>query len=1056
MALLAGKGQRRMQIIMVCLLIALPALPLPLNEVHAKKPVQADSLAFRPVSGVPVADVWPQFQPDLLTVMAVLLVLALLVIALALGWIRLKRLDGIIKRSAVVAMSWRNEPGWPVSYVSANITLFGYKPQQLQSGELSYGRLIHPDDLERIGRDLASHLANGPDDYRQVYRLRHGDGHWIWIDGRTWLTRNSQGKVTRINGVLRDATAEHQAEQRLEHSRHLLQYIIEHMHGAVAVHDLDMNYVYVSQKYLDMFSVKEADIIGKNHYEVFPELPQKLRDVHQRVLQGEVLAADDDPFYHPDGSMDWTRWECRPWFSADGTIGGLIVYTEITTERKETELKLKQHAEALARNNARLELLATVFKAAREGIIITDATGRIEEVNAAFERMTGYQRDEVVGKNPRMLRSGRHGKGFFRLIWKQLIKHGYWSGEIWNRRKNGEIYPQSTSITALQGSGNQVDRYVALFSDVSEQKLHEQQLQYIAQYDALTGLPNRQLMTERLHHAMARCDELGQSMAVVYLDLDAFKDINEALGQQAGDRLLCELSQRLKANLHHDDSVARIGGDELAVLLANLDSETAAIPRLDELLEMTQSVFAHEGREIQLSASLGVTFYPQPEPIEADQLLRQADQAMYQAKLAGKSRYCLFNMAEDLATRGMHETLHRIRRGLENDEFILFFQPKVNMRSGEVLGAEALIRWQHPERGLLSPAQFLPLVEQDDLALEMGQWVIEQALSQLEAWQAAGYRLAVSVNIFGRQLQHEDFVADLQDTLVRYPLLEPGQLEIEVLETSALEDMDRVSVVIEDCAEMGVRCALDDFGTGYSSLTYLKRLPASILKVDQSFVRDMLEDPDDLAIVTGILGLARSFQRESVAEGVETLAHGEILLDLDCELAQGYGIARPMPAEDFLPWMKGWQPGPTWRGRRPRQLEERDLITCMVEHRSWIAALARHVESGAPHPELNVSECRFGRWLNEQFAGPHASSEALQEIDQLHQYLHEKAESVIRDRAARKSKDAERGMEAVYRLRDELLQRLQVLDLDGYSDDCSRNRNDASDTTDQNQRRDQD
>ncbi len=800
------------------------------------------------------------------------------------------------------------------------------------------------------------------------------------------------------------------------------------------MHDCNMNYVYVSQSYLELHGRAGQNVIGRHHYDVFPDLPQRLRDAHARVLQGEVISEDESQFVQFDGSIAWARWDCLPWFDADGGIGGLIVYIEDITERKQAELEIRQRSDALAKSNARLELLATVFTSAREGIIITDPNGEIAEVNDAFVRITGYQRDEVVGKNPRILRSGRHTKGFFRLMWKQLTHQGYWSGELWNRRKNGEVYPQSTTINAVHESDGRISRYVALFSDVSEQKQHEQQLEYVAQYDALTGLPNRKLLTERLHHAMARCDEYQQSMAVVYMDLDSFKDINQTFGHEAGDRLLRELSQRLKANLHEDDSLARIGGDELAVLLANLDSETAALPRLDQLLELTGSVFSHEGSDIQFSASLGVTFYPQPEPVEADQLLRQADQVMYQAKVAGKNRYCLFNMAEDLATRDMHETLHRIRCGLEQDEFTLFFQPKVNMRTGEVLGAEALIRWQHPDRGLLSPAQFLPLVEQDDLALELGQWVIEEALRQLDAWQTAGHHLVVSVNISGRQLQDEGFVADLQDTLARYPSLEPGQLEIEVLETSALEDVDRVSAVIKDCAEMGVQCALDDFGTGYSSLTYLKRLPASVLKIDQSFVRDMLEDPDDLAIVSGILGLARSFQRVSVAEGVETVSHGEILLDLGCELAQGYGIARPMPAEDFLPWMECWQPGPTWKHRRLCLPEARDLIFGMVEHRAWVAALVKHFESGTPFPELDVNQCRFGRWLDKRLADPNAETEALQEIDQLHQALHDKAAAITGDGGVRSAEPDQHELEAIYRLRDNLLQRLQALEPDYFSD----------------------
>ena len=315
---------------------------------------------------------------------------------------------------------------------------------------------------------------------------------------------------------------------------------------------------------------------------------------------------------------------------------------------------------------------------------------------------------------------------------------------------------------------------------------------------------------------------------------------------------------------------------------------------------------------LQVSASLGITFYPQAQDIEADQLLRQADQAMYQAKVAGKNRYQLFDAAKDNNLRCHHESLKRIRSALEQGEFVLYYQPKVNMRSGKVIGAEALIRWQHPQRGLLAPAEFLPVIEDHPLAVDVGEWVISTALHQIRQWQAAGFELPVSVNIGARQLQQHDFVERLQALLKAHPQVSPSQLEIEVLETSALEDVTQVSQVIKECATMGVRFALDDFGTGYSSLTYLKRLRVATLKIDQSFVRDMLDNPDDLAILKGVIDLATTFKREVIAEGVETIAHGTALLHLGCELAQGYGIARPMPADRFPDWTANWQPDAAW------------------------------------------------------------------------------------------------------------------------------------------------
>lgn len=315
---------------------------------------------------------------------------------------------------------------------------------------------------------------------------------------------------------------------------------------------------------------------------------------------------------------------------------------------------------------------------------------------------------------------------------------------------------------------------------------------------------------------------------------------------------------------------------------------------------------------VQVSASIGITFYPQKQDIDADQLLRQADQAMYQAKVAGKNRYHLFDAEQDSSLRGHHESLERIRLALAQGEFLLHYQPKVNMRTGQVIGAEALIRWQHPEKGLLPPALFLPVIEDHPLAVEVGEWVIDTALVQMERWHILGLDVPVSVNVGARQLQEADFVERLQGILAKHPQIKPSCLELEVLETSALADMAQASQVIQDCAELGVRFALDDFGTGYSSLTYLKKLRVKQIKIDQTFVRNMLEDPDDLAILVGVIGLAEAFNHEVIAEGVETIEHGTALLKLGCGLAQGYGIARPMPAADMPAWAAVWRPDAAW------------------------------------------------------------------------------------------------------------------------------------------------
>ncbi len=456
-------------------------------------------------------------------------------------------------------------------------------------------------------------------------------------------------------------------------------------------------------------------------------------------------------------------------------------------------------------------------------------------------------------------------------------------------------------------------RMIGTNSDIATRKEHERTLEHIAHFDALTNLANRMLLADRLQQAMVQAQRRQQQLAVVYLDLDGFKPINDRYGHQVGDQVLITLAARMKDALREGDTLARLGGDEFVAVLIDLDDASGSIPLLARLLAAAAQPLSVKDLNLQVSASLGVTFYPQKQDLDADQLLRQADQAMYQAKLAGKNRYHVFDAEQDSHLRLQHESLERIRQALNNGEFVLHYQPKVNMRSGTVVGAEALIRWQHPEKGLLAPGLFLPVIENHPLAVDLGEWVISTALVQMERWRAAGLDLPVSINIGARQLQQGNFVTRLRSILAAHPHMRPDWLELEVLETSALADMAQVSQVIDDCMQFGVKFALDDFGTGYSSLIYLKRLHVTALKIDQSFVRDMLDDPDDLAILQGVIGLAAAFKRQVIAEGVETVAHGTVLLQLGCELAQGYGIARPMPADRLPDWVVNWPSDAAWR-----------------------------------------------------------------------------------------------------------------------------------------------
>ena len=647
------------------------------------------------------------------------------------------------------------------------------------------------------------------------------------------------------------------------------------------------------------------------------EIGTELKEWSSRVLPEDMPRVMEDLQSHFDGQTDaYTnehRLRCKDgsykWIFDRGMVIArdaagkplrvVGVHTDISG-RKQSEEKLK--------------FAASVFTHARESIAITDAAGVIVDVNQTFTQTTGYSREESIGKNPRFLQSGRQSPQFYADMWQTLLKEGYWSGELWNRHKNGEVYAEMKTISAVRDEHGNTTHYVALGIDTTLMNEHQCQLERIAHYDLLTNLPNRSLLSDRLSQAMLQCSRHKQSLAVVLLDLDGFKAVNDVYGHDVGDEVLIALSVRMKEALRESDTLARIGGDEFGFVLADLARVEDCEPVLERLLLAASEPVTIGNVVLTVSASIGVTLYPQ-DSVDADQLMRHADQAMYMAKQSGKNRYHLFDIAQDEAVKVQRESLEAIRSALDTHQFVLYYQPKVNMKTGTVTGVEALIRWQHPERGLLNPIEFLPAIENNPMSIEMGEWVIDTALTQISLWQKMGLNKPIytSVNIAAVQLQQPDFPKKLASLLAAHPDVKPHYLELEVLETSALDDVQHVSEIMHACMALGVQFSLDDFGTGYSSLTYLRRLPAELIKIDQSFVRDMLDDTDDLAIVESVVALAKSFKRDVIAEGVETIEHGTALLQLGCELAQGYGIARPMPASDVLAWISDWKPDVSWR-----------------------------------------------------------------------------------------------------------------------------------------------
>jgi len=770
---------------------------------------------------------------------------------------------------------------------------------ELGNSARDWKKRIHPEDLANVMTAMPSFIQGGKGTVEIEFRMLRDDGSILWVMARCRVVeRDTHGKPLRVIGTTSDISARKAAKAALQESERRYRTVVEYTREAIAVHQGGAIVFVNPAAILMMGATSPEELIGMPALDFLH--PDYRRIVKERwvshVAEGQAMPLIEEKFIRKDGVVIDVEVQGAP-IQFMGAPAVQVAMRDIT-ERKAAESKLR--------------LAASVFNNARESLMITDAQGTIIDVNDAFCIITGYDREEAIGKNPRFLGSGRQDPDFYACMWRSLEAQGYWSGEVWNRRKSGEFYAEMLTISAVRDSSGKTKQYVGLASDITSLKAHQRQLEHIAHFDALTGLPNRVLFAIRLDQEMARAKRHGQHLAIAFLDLDGFKGINDQHGHSTGDHMLVILSQRMKSALTDRDTLARLGGDEFVVVITGLDEAATCTPLLAPLLAAAAQPI-HVGESVlQVSASAGITFFPQRDEVNADQLLRQADQAMYQAKLAGKNRFHLFDAEHYSTMRGHHASLDRIRKALSHQELVLHYQPKVNMRTGEVVGAEALIRWQDPERGLVSPAEFLPAIENDALSIQVGEWVIAQALRQIAAWNSGGLRIAVSVNVGAHHLQQDDFVDRLRALLAQFPTVAAGSLNLEVLETSALEDIDKASAVIEACAEMGVTFALDDFGTGYSSLTYLKRLHVKQLKIDQSFVRDMLVDADDLAILKGVIGLAAAFKREVIAEGVESEAHGRLLMELGCDYAQGYAISKPMPPDRFSEWMFEWLEKPAW------------------------------------------------------------------------------------------------------------------------------------------------
>ncbi|MDY0835490.1 phosphodiesterase DibA [Pseudomonas sp. SED1] len=561
----------------------------------------------------------------------------------------------------------------------------------------------------------------------------------------------------------------------------------------------------------------------------------------------------------------------------------------------------------LRENRERLRQAAAVFDCTREGVLVTDAKGLIVHVNRAFIEITGYQCEDVMGHQPSLFKSGRHSASFYQAMFQTLERDGEWSGEIWNRRKSGEIYPQWQTIRVIRDDQGQVSHYVAVFSDISAIKHSEHELAHLAHHDPLTDLPNRLLFTDRAEQALASAQAHKRGCALLLLDLDHFKIINDSLGHNVGDQLLKTVGERLQSLFGPGVTLARLGGDEFAVLAESCPQLVQAAALAQRILDAMKEPFIFDGHQLFISASIGISLFP-GDALSAEQLLRNADSALFKAKSAGRESYALYT--EELTAHAQHrvEMAGELRRALEQQELRVYYQPVHELQNSRLIGVEALVRWQHPERGLVPPGEFIPIAERTGLIADIDAWVMDQACRQMCQWLADGAPLTflavnVSSRLFARRELYDQVAKVLHDTG-----LDPAFLELEVTESAVMEDPEVALEQMHRLRELGLRLAIDDFGTGYSSLLRLKRLPVQKLKIDQGFVAGLPWDEDDAAIVRVVIALAQSMGMQVHAEGIEQVDQARFLLEQQCDLGQGYWFGRPMPASEL-----DWTTAPTIR-----------------------------------------------------------------------------------------------------------------------------------------------
>ncbi|AOT72151.1 EAL and GGDEF domain-containing protein [Geosporobacter ferrireducens] len=790
---------------------------------------------------------------------------------------------GDFDKGPITVLKWKPGKTKTIAYISPNMMQYGYRSEDIIQERITFCSIIHPDDLDRVQRNQQQFMLSNQDYLQQEYRICTAAGEIRWIHSLTVIVKEKDESTCHCEEYLVDITARKNAEIALKEAEAKYRSIVDGSFVGIYIIQNGL-FSYVNVQMADIFGYTKEEMLFKAVREIVsPEDYGLVWENIRKRIEGEIESIQYQfKGVKKDKSIIYIK-----------VLGSKILYkgspAVIGTLIDITESK---------RNDEQLRMAAKVFENTIEGVVVTDIEGTIQWVNPAFSKITGYSESEAIGKNPRILKSQRHDDKFYREMWKDLKRKGQWQGEIWNRRKNGETYPEWLTISAIKDESGKTIQYVSVFNDITERIKREEHIKYQAYHDALTGLPNRSLLYDRLSIAIAHAHRSGKMIAVMMLDLDRFKRINDTLGHPVGDILLQEVGRRLVNCLREGDTVSRLGGDEFAVILEDIHSVESVIKVAQKILRKMDKPVRIKAHDLHISTSIGISLYP-ADGQDVDTLLKHADTAMFQAKQGGRNQHRLYTpkMNDKALQRLAME--NELRKALEREEFLIYYQPKLDLSSGRVVGAEALVRWKHPQLGFLSPVEFIPLAEETGLIKPLGDFVLRTACLQNKRWQDSGVKkICISVNLSAVQFQQKNLLHKVTNCLSEVGL-DPCYLELEITESSAIQNPQLTIKVLKEFKRLGIQLSIDDFGTGYSSLGLLNQLPLDKLKIDKSFIKDITSDKDNQAIVSAIIAMSRNLGIKVVAEGVETIDQMLYLKNHQCDQIQGYLISPPIPAEDF-------------------------------------------------------------------------------------------------------------------------------------------------------------